>query len=280
MKAVTCAAVAAVLALAAGCSSGGGKAAPTTSQSVGPVDRTELAAAVTTTLRTVPNHVRFSARLSKAGGRPHTQTVDAHRGANGSEQAVFDTDGAHAETRRDGGGTAWLRSAQPALAKLLPSGKTWLRLSASQLTAAGLPTIDEMLDLLYVSDATENVADHGTAVTDGVNTRVSSLDVDLGQAVCAAPESARLDIATLMNSDPRKPRTVAVRVWTDAFHLIRRMTVEAKAAGVTADYDLSVMGDNSTVKVQPPPVTRTVEVGDVPKLDRALSVPRPDAPKC
>lgn len=269
-------AVAALTALA-GC--GGGDPAPKASQTVGPVDRAGLTTAVTTTLRTRPNHVRFAATFRKGGGRAHTQTVDAHRGTAGGERADFVTDGSRAEVRRQGG-TGWLRSAQPAFTRALPAGKPWLRLSASQLTAAGLPTVDELLNLLHVSDATDEVTDHGSATVDDVTTRVSSFTIDLKKAVCAAPEDTRLEIATLMNSDPRESRTMNARVWTDAFHLVRRMTVRAQAAGITADYDLKVMGDNTAVRVQAPPKGQTVEIGDVPKLDRALSTPRPAAPEC
>lgn len=268
-------AAAAVAALTA-CSGHG--PAPKPAQSVGPVDRAGLSTAVTTTLRTRPNHVTFAAALRKSG-RAHTQTVDAHRGQNGAEQADFVTDGVRAEVRREGG-TGWLRSGQPTFAKALPAGRPWLRLSASQLTGAGLPTVDELLDLLHVSDATDDITDHGTATVDGVNTRVSTFTIDLKQAVCAAPKDTRLDIASLMGSDPRESRTMDARVWTDAFHLVRRMTIHAQAAGITADYDLNVMGDNTAVNVQPPPKAQTAEIADIPKLDRALSTPRPAAPKC
>ena len=264
------------LAAAAGCDGGG--PAPKPSQSVGPVGRAGLTTAVTTTLRTRPNHVEYAATFRK-DGRARKQTVDAHRGRGGAEQAVFVTEGTRAEARRVGG-TGWLRSAQPAFTKALPAGKPWLRLSASQLTAAGLPTVDEMLNLLHVSDAADDIADHGTATTDGVTTRVSSFSIDLKRAVCTAPKSARLDIASLMGSDPRESRTMNARVWTDAFHLVRRLSIHAQADGITADYDLNVMGDNTAVNVQPPPKAQTAEIGDIPKLDRALSTPRPAAPKC
>lgn len=277
MKLVACGALAAALTLATGCTGSHGRATPRVT--VPPLTRAALTTAVTTTLRTHPNHVKYSATLRKAGGRPQRQTVDAHRGGNATEQADFDTNGTPAEVRRSAG-VGWLRSGQPTFTKALPGGKPWLRLSASQLTGAGLPTVDEMLNLLHVTDATDDITDDGTATTDGVATRAGSFDIDLGQAVCAAPANTRLDIATLMGSDPRVSRNVSAHVWVDAFHLVRRMTVHAQAASITADYDLSVMGDNATVRVQAPPAAQTVDIGDVPKLDRALSVPRPAAPKC
>lgn len=280
MRVVTIGSLVVALVLAAGCTSDDRSAPQATDAPPSPVALSGLRTVVKTTLRTKPNHVTMSATFAKNGGQPHTQKVDAHRGgAPGRELATFVTDGSHAEVRRMGG-SGWLRSAQPRFSKQLPSGKPWLRLSASQLTASGLPTVDELLSLLYVSRGTDKVGDHGGAKIDGVVTRVTSFDVDLEQAVCGAPKDARLDIATLMNSDPKVSRSIRVRVWTDRFHLVRRLDIRARTQGVTADYDLRVMGDNATARVQAPPPGKTTDIARHPKLDRAMSSPRPEPPEC
>lgn len=268
-----------VFALVTACSGGGEPPRPSTGQAVAPVDRTSLMTAVATTLRIAPNHVTYAATLRKGSSQPHWQTVDAHRGRAGGEQIVFRTDGVRADLRRLGG-TAWLRSGQPAFTKVLPAGKPWVQISASQAIAAGLPSIDELVDLLYVSRAAGRISDKGMTSTDHVAARTASFAIDLGKAVCLAPEDSRLDIATLMNSDPRLGRSVSVQVWLDAFHLVRRMVVRARAGGLTADYDVRVRGDDTAVPVFAPPDAETVEVADVPDLDRVMSVPRPAAPRC
>lgn len=277
MKLLACGAALVTAMLVAGCTGGG--SGPSSGPTVPPLDRATLGSALTTTLRIAPKHVTFTATLRKGGDRPHTQTTDAHLGRDGGEQVVFNTDGVPAELRRMGG-TAWLRSSQPAFTKELPKGKPWLRISASQATAAGLPTVSEILNLLYVSKAAGDITDRGMTTTDKVATRGASFPIDLTKAVCQAPAAARLDIATLMNSDTRYKRTMSVQVQVDAFHLIRRMTVRAQAAGITAEYDIRVLGDDAAVPVLPPADGETAKVTDIPKLDQAMSQPRPAAPKC
>lgn len=278
MRLLACGALLAAAVLLAGCS-GGGTPQPSDGASVAPLDAAALATAVATTQKVAPNHVTYTATLRKGDGRPHRQVTDARRGRGQGEKIDFDTDGTRAELRRLGG-TAWLRSAQPALAKALPAGKPWVKMSASQATASGLPTVEEIIDLLYVTRAAGSVTDKGMTTTDRVATRTGSFAVDLRKAVCLAPEDSRLDIATLMNSDVRAPRSMTVEVSVDAFHLVRRMTVHARGAGITADYDVRVVGDDASVPVIRPLDGETVNVGDVPDLDRALSTPRPAAPAC
>lgn len=279
MRLLTCAALLTVSALAAGCTGGGGSSKPSAGQKIAPLDRTSLLAAVATTQRIAPNHVTFAVTLRKGNGRPHRQTADAHRGRGGGEQIVFHTDGVRAELRRLGG-TAWLRSGQAAFTKALPAGKPWVQISASQVTAAGLPSVDEIVALLDVSRAASHIYDKGMTGTDHVAVRAASFTVDLGKAVCQAPEEYRLDIATLMNPAPGISRSVNVQVWVDAFHLVRRMVIRAQAAGVTADYDVRVLGDDAAVPVFAPQDAETAKVADVPALDQAVSVPRPAAPRC
>lgn len=279
MRLLICGVMLMVSGLMAGCSGNEEPSKSSFGQTVAPVTRDSLLTAVATTLRIAPNHVTYTASLRKGNRPPHRQSVDAHRGRGGGEQIVLRTDGVRADLRQIGG-AAWLRSGQPAFIKSLPPGKSWLQISASQATAAGLPSIDELVDLLYISRAAGRISDKGMTSTDHVATRRASFLIDLDKAVCSAPEGSRLEIATLMNSNAGLSRSVNVQVWVDAFHLVRQMAIRAQASGVAADYDVRVLGDDAAVPVLPPLEAQTVKVADVPTLDQAMSVPRPAAPRC
>jgi hypothetical protein len=239
-----------------------------------------LGQAVERTMAVRPRHVSSSTTLAGPRGR-HVQTVDGHQGGQpASYQMVIVTDGVRAETRVIGA-DAWLDARSAQITKAMPAGKTWLRLDTARLAAAGIPTTDDQLAMLYALRATDTERDRGTEITAGVPTRHFTARVDLDRAVCAAPPRSRSDVRQLLTPRSGAAPSFAADVWVDAFQLVRRLRLAADlGGGASTTYELLLPGDNSTAAVVRPPATAAVPLDDVPSLRPAFPARAAAPPPC
>lgn len=153
-------------------------------------------------------------------------------------------------------------------------------MSSRRLHNAGVPTIDDQLTLLYVLWGMDTERDLGASSAEGVRTRHFRADVDLGRAVCAAPEDARSTVASLA-PDGGKGADVSVDAWVDAYQLVRRLTFTVDLGkGRKAKYVVRLAGDNQAEQVNEPPAEQIVALEQVDSLQKAFPTEPATQPNC
>jgi hypothetical protein len=226
--------------------------------------------AVNATINANPAHVLTRAFI-RSGGKQHQQQVDLRLGKEeGEAAAVIDTDGVRSEARTSGE-RGWLKPGVASVRGLLPSGKSWVEMPATRLRAAGIPTHDDQLSMLFVIGGATAIRPVGAdTVESRIRVRKYAFGVDLRRAVCATPADQRTTLLVLLGAARGTSPSAQGEAWIDDFNLVRSLYLTVDLNGrQPVSYSLQVLGDAPAASASPP-AAQVTSIDQAPKLSHAL----------
>jgi hypothetical protein len=157
----------------------------------------------------------------------------------------------------------------PALASMIPGGKSWVRLDLEQAAKSAGVDLNQMLaqaaqnpaDVLDMLRAAGTVQTVGTETIDGVQTTHYQATIDLAKAAGMVGSPAQQAVQHLI--DQGGPSTIPADVWIGSDGLVRKLTVdETVGTGsdtATVHLNLGLSDYGTAVNVAAPPSDDTLD---------------------
>lgn len=157
----------------------------------------------------------------------------------------------------------------PALASMIPGGKSWVRLDLEQAAKSAGVDLNQMLaqaaqnpaDVLDMLRAAGTVQTVGTETIDGVQTTHYQATIDLAKAAGMVGGPAQQAVQHLI--DQGGPSTIPADVWIGSDGLVRKLTVdETVGTGsdtATVHLNLGLSDYGTAVNVAAPPSDDTLD---------------------
>jgi hypothetical protein len=235
--------------VAAGCGSGGRSA-------ITPLELVSQAVSKTTTSDSAKVHLAITSNA-------FTVTADGvANSANHTARMTVDAAGREADLVLDGT-TAYLKL-PPALAKLVPGGKPWVKLDLAQLSKLQGVDLAKLLQMIGQQDPTQalqllqsvgNVREAGHEQIDGVDTTKYTGTLD-PQKIAAT--FAGTGLATILGQIDAKP--IPVSVWIDGDGYVRKLDGSLRAGGADVEIAATLSDFGANVDVTPPPADETTDL--------------------
>jgi len=230
-----------------------------------PVTRARLLAAIDRTRAIQSAHVAQAFSLqSPQGNFQAALSSDANFASSAGTTIVDSGSVQERATFRDG--TVWLTMNAPQFTRLLPSGKTWVEASMTELESLG--AFHPLTNALAVLDALRGVT---KVKPSGPN--AATFTFSLAEAMAQTPASRRaaLQAAIHANGDIQS-ETGSVALTSAGSVRSESLRVQGGGSNAGIDLRISLVVSNlgETVAPSPPPAARVASLSSLPSLQSAL----------
>jgi hypothetical protein len=248
---------AALSVLLAGC---GGSSSHST-----PITRARLLSAIDQTRAIRSAHIvqSFSV-VSPQGNFQGALSADANFASNAGTTIV--EAGSVKEHAVFGNGTVWLTMNAPQFTRLLPSGKTWVRASTSELESLG--AFHPLSNSFALLDGLRGVK---TIRQSGAN--AATFTFSLAKAMAETPASRRAALQAAINANgdiQSETGSVALNPSGAVRSESLRVVGTGSNAGIRLETSLAISNVGEAVPSSPPPAAQVASLSSLPGLESAL----------